>query len=287
MAGIFARAKKDPMRVVYAEGEEERVLQACQAVIHEGLARPILIGRPSVVQTRIERLGLRMQISKDFELVDPQKDDRYPLYWQLYQNLMERKGISPDDARMMVRTSTTVIAALMVVRGDADAFICGSYGQYMRHLHHVKNLIGLKVGASVWGALSAIVVEGAVYFITDTYVNEDPSASEIAEITLMAIEQVREFGFTPKVALLSHSNFARNNSSLSRISSAFGSRLISIFCAKLSLTRYSLPTSSGVSNSCKIEIMRALMRSIVASDLRACLTASLAFSLQNSACKPS
>lgn len=212
MKPIFARAKKDPMRVVYAEGEEERVLQACQAVIHEGLARPVLIGRPSVVQTRIERLGLRMQIGKDFELVDPQKDDRYPLYWQLYQNLMERKGISPDDARMMVRTSTTVIAALMVVRGDADAFICGSYGQYMRHLHHVKNLIGLKAGASVWGALSAIVVEGAVYFITDTYVNEDPSASEIAEITLMAIEQVREFGFTPKVALLSHSNFGSSNS---------------------------------------------------------------------------
>jgi malate dehydrogenase (oxaloacetate-decarboxylating)(NADP+) len=212
MKPIFARAKKKPMRVVYAEGEEERVLQACQVVINEGLARPILVGRPAVIQNRIERLGLRIKIDTDFELVDPQQDSRYPIYWQHYHSLMERKGISPDDARLMVRTSTTVIAALMVSLGDADAFICGSYGQYMRHLHHIKNLIGLKETASVWGALSAIIVGGGVYFVTDTYVNEDPSASEIAQITLMAIEQVREFGFTPKVALLSHSNFGSSTS---------------------------------------------------------------------------
>ncbi|MBL9029728.1 MAG: NADP-dependent malic enzyme [Caedimonas sp.] len=212
MKPIVMRAKKNPMRIVYAEGEEERVLQACQIVVDEGLARPLLVGRRSVVQTRIERLGLRLAIDRDFELVDPQQDDRYPVYWQYYHSLMERKGISPADARTMVRTSATVIAALMVGRGDADAFICGSYGHYMRHLHHIKNLIGLKSGASVWGALNAIVVEGSVFFITDTYVNEDPSAREIAEITLMAIEQVREFGFTPKVALLSHSNFGSSDS---------------------------------------------------------------------------
>ncbi|MGI4852346.1 MAG: NADP-dependent malic enzyme [Janthinobacterium lividum] len=213
MKPFFHRAKKDSMRVVYAEGEDERVLSACQVVVNEGLARPILIGRPSVVQTRLDRLGLRLKIGQDFQLVDPQKDDRYVHYWQTYHQLMERKGVSPDDARTMVRTNTTVIASLMVALGDADAFLCGSYGQYMRHLHHVKNIIGLKEGSSVWGALSAIIVNEELYFITDSYVNEDPSAQEIAEITSMAIAQVREFGLNPKVALLSHSNFGSSQSS--------------------------------------------------------------------------
>ena len=212
MRPIVMRAKKNPMRIVYAEGEEERVLQACQVVVDEGLARPILVGRRSVIETRIERLGLRLEIKRDFELVDPQQDDRYPDYWQYYHQVMERKGISTSDARTMVRTSTTVIAGLMVARNDADAFICGTYGRYMRHLHHIENLIGLKPGSSVWGALNAIIVDRGVFFITDTYVNEDPSAREIAEITTMAIEQVREFGFTPKVALLSHSNFGTSDS---------------------------------------------------------------------------
>ncbi len=207
MKPFFRRAKKDPMRVVYAEGEDERVLSACQVVVNEGLAHPILIGRPSVIQKRLDRLGLRLKIDQDFQLVDPQKDDRYPYYWQTYHRLMERKGISPDDARTMVRTNTTVIAALMVALGDADAFLCGSYGQYMRHLHHVKNIIGLREGATVWGALNAIIVNEDIYFITDSYVNEDPSAKAIAEITLMAIAHVREFGLSPKVALLSHSSF--------------------------------------------------------------------------------
>ena len=212
MKPFFSRAKKDLMRVVYAEGEDERVLSACQVVINERLAQPILIGRPSVVQSRLDRLGLQLKLGQDVQLVDPQKDDRYGQYWQSYHQIMQRKGISPDDARTMVRTNTTVIATLMVTLGDADAFLCGSYGHYMRHLHHVRNIIGLKDGASVWGALSAIVVNEKLYFITDSYVNENPSAEEIAEITRMAISQVRAFGLTPKVALLSHSNFGSSQS---------------------------------------------------------------------------
>lgn len=212
MKSIFAGAKTEPKKIVYAEGEDQRVLKACQVIVNEGLARPLLVGRRAVIQLRLNRLGLRLKIDKDFDLVDPEKDERYTHYWQYYHQIMERKGISPDDARVIVRTNTTVIAALMVSLKDADAFICGTSGHYMNHLQDIQNLVGLKNGATVWGALNVLAVGEKIYFVTDPYVNENPSTAQIVEITLMAAQQIRKFGFIPKVALLSHSNFGSSNS---------------------------------------------------------------------------
>jgi malate dehydrogenase (oxaloacetate-decarboxylating)(NADP+) len=207
MTPVFARAKTDPKRVVYAEGEEERVLRAAQAVLDEGIARPILIGRSEVVETRLQRLGLRMKPGEDFELVNPQSDPRYPEYWKLYHAIMERRGISPDFARTVVRTRNTLIAALMVRRGEADAMLCGTIGQFQRHLRHVVNVVGQDPRVHQVAALNLLILPKGTFFIVDTHVTPDPSAEAIAEMTILAAHEVRRFGIEPKAALLSHSNF--------------------------------------------------------------------------------
>lgn len=207
MKPVFGEAKRHPKRVVYAEGEDERVLQAIQAVIDEGLATPILIGRPSVINSRIQKLGLRIEEGRDFSITNPESDTRYRDYWSLYYQIMQRKGISIDTAKRDVMRSTTLIAALMVKRGEADAMICGTYGAYLRHLQVIENVLGHKQNHHTFAAMNGLMLPQGNLFITDTYVNPDPTAEELAEITLMAADAVRRFGIEPKVALLSHSSF--------------------------------------------------------------------------------
>ncbi|MFC7331533.1 NADP-dependent malic enzyme [Rhodocista pekingensis] len=211
MKPVFARAKADPRRIVYAEGEEERVLRAAQQLVDEGLARPILIGRRDVVARRLERLGLRIRVDQDVDLVDPTSDPAFTDYWQTYHALMERRGVSPDRARQVLRTNTTVIGSLMVRKGDADALICGTFGLYDWHLKHVLDVIGLKPGVRVPAALSVLILTRGTFFLADTYITPDPDPDEIAEMTALAAEEVRRFGLAPKVALLSHSNFGSHN----------------------------------------------------------------------------
>jgi malate dehydrogenase (oxaloacetate-decarboxylating)(NADP+) len=207
MKPVFDRARQDPRRLAYAEGEDERVLRAAQTAIDDGIAKPILIGRRDVVERRVEKLGLHIRPERDFELVDPQDDPRFHDYWTLYHRLMERKGVSPDSARTMVRTRTTVIAALMVARGEADALLCGAVGQFDRHLRHVVDVLGLQPGMISAFTLSVLVLPTGTYFIADPYVIENPDAEQIAEMTIRSAEAVRRFGVEPKVALLSHSSF--------------------------------------------------------------------------------
>ncbi len=207
MRPVYSRAKENPKRVVYCEGEEERVLQAAQIVIDENLARPTLIGRESVVNERIKRLGLRLEAGKDFDLTDPQDDPRYREYWETYHNIMERNGVTPDDAKTVVRTRATVIGSLMVYKDEADAVICGTQGQFHSHLKDVRDIIGLKPGVETPAALSPLLISRGTYFFCDTQINTNPTIAEISEMTLMAAEEVRRFGIKPKVALLSHSNF--------------------------------------------------------------------------------
>jgi malate dehydrogenase (oxaloacetate-decarboxylating)(NADP+) len=212
MKPLFQRAKEDPKRVIYAEGEDERVLRAVQVVIDEGLALPILVGRPEVVATRVQRLGLRIRPGVDVPLVNPQDDPRFRTYWQTYHELMQRKGTSPEAAREIVRTRNTVIAALAVRLGDADAMICGTTGRYVRHLEHVSDVIGKAENVLDCSAISLVILPTGSFFIVDTYVTPDPTAEEIAEMTLLAAKHVSRFGLTPKVALLSHSSFGSSNS---------------------------------------------------------------------------
>ena len=207
MRPVFESARRDPKRVVYAEGEDPRVLRAVQAVTDEGLAQPILVGRPDVVARRIARLGLRILPGRDFEVVDPEDDPRYDAHWQQYHACMERHGVSPDLARTVMRTNTTAIAAVMVKRGEADAMISGTQGHYAGHLKVVLDVIGLAPGVHAASALSVLILPRGVYFMCDTYVEPDPSADQIVEMTLLAAQAVRRFGLAPKVALLSHSDF--------------------------------------------------------------------------------
>jgi len=211
MKPVFARAKADPRRIAYAEGEEERVLRAVQVVVDDGLARPILIGRKEVVARRIEKLGLRIRQGDHFDLVDPQGDARYNEYWTAYHEIMERRGVSPDRARQVVRTNATVIGTLMLRKGDADSLICGTVGLYDWHLKHVVDVVGLRDGVKVPAALSVLILNRGTFFLADTYVTPDPTPTQIAETTYMAAEEVRRFGVQPKVALLSHSNFGSHN----------------------------------------------------------------------------
>jgi malate dehydrogenase (oxaloacetate-decarboxylating)(NADP+) len=212
MKPVFARAKQSAKRVIYAEGEDERVLRAVQVVVDEQLARPILIGRPEVIDMRLQKFGLRIRPGRDFELVNPESDPRYREVWTEYYKLMGRRGVSPDDARTHVRQSATLIGAMLLHRGDADALLCGTFGRHKDHLRHVRNVIGLKRGASLFAAMNVLLLPRRTLFICDTYVNEDPSAEQLAEIAVMAADEVRRFGLTPKVALLSHSNFGTDDS---------------------------------------------------------------------------
>ena len=207
MKPLFATAKAKPKRVVYAEGEDERVLRAVQIVVDEGLAAPLLIGRPQVVEQRIERLGLRVRPGREFQLVNPELDPRYRDYWMSYHKLVERKGVSPEYARVEMRRRNTLIGAMLMYKGEADGMLCGTFGTHALHLHFVDQVIGLQAGVRHYAAMNALVLPNRTVFICDTYVTPDPDAEHIAEMTLLAAEEVRRFGIIPKVALLSASNF--------------------------------------------------------------------------------
>jgi malate dehydrogenase (oxaloacetate-decarboxylating)(NADP+) len=207
MTPVYDAARRDPKRVIYAEGEEEVVLRAAQTVVDDGLARPVLIGRPAVIDSRIAKLGLRIRPDRDFEVVNPESDPRFWDYWTTYHAIMERRGVSPDTAKAVVRTRNSVIGALAVLRGDADALITGTVGRYHKKLGYVLDVIGLRPGGTVVGTLGALSNDEGTVFVCDTHINTDPSAEEIAEITLMAADKLRIFGLEPRIALLSHSNF--------------------------------------------------------------------------------
>jgi malate dehydrogenase (oxaloacetate-decarboxylating)(NADP+) len=212
MRSVFAAAKKAPKRVVYAEGEEERFLRAAQQVVDEGLARPILIGRPNVIETRIERLGLRLQRDKHYVVIDPNNDPRYRDYWTEYHRLTKRKGISAELAKLDMRRRPTLIGAMMLHMGDADAMLCGIFGQYSRHLRLIDQVIGRRPGVNQYSAMNTLLLPKGTVFICDTYVTFDPTAEQIAESTVLAAEEIRRFGVTPKAAMLSHSSFGGSDS---------------------------------------------------------------------------
>ncbi|MEX0346782.1 MAG: NADP-dependent malic enzyme [Rhizobiaceae bacterium] len=213
MKPVFSTAKSAiSKRVIYADGEEERVLRAAQVIIEEGLGQPILIGRPNVIETRLKRYGLKIRPGADFELVNPQDDPRYRDYVDLLVERTGRRGVTPEAARTLVRTNSTVIAALAMLRGEADAMICGLEGRFERHLRNVDQIIGKRKGVRDLSALSMLIAQRGVTFFTDTYVTVDPSAEEIAEMTILAAHEIRRFGITPKAALLSHSNFGSRDS---------------------------------------------------------------------------
>jgi malate dehydrogenase (oxaloacetate-decarboxylating)(NADP+) len=216
MKPLFAAAKKQPKRVIYAEGEDERTLRAAQVALEEKLAIPILVGRPAVVDARVERFGLSIRPGVDCELINPEDDNRYRDYVQLFLERAGRKGITPDLARTIVRTDTTVIAALAVVRGDADAMVCGLEGRYHAHLARIDEVMGRAPGVRNYSALSLVITGRGVHFLADTYVTPDPTAEELAAMTVLCAEHVRRFGIKPKVALLSHSNFGSHNTPSAR-----------------------------------------------------------------------
>ena len=207
MKPVFDLAKKNPKRLVYAEGEDERVLHAVQMVVDEGLAHPILIGRPPIVEQRIQKLGLRIRAGEHFELVNPESDPRYRAYWAEYHRLMQRKGVTPEYAKREMRRKTTLIAAMLVHMGAADAMLCGTFSEPRNHLRFVGEVIGLRPGASIFAAMNILLLPNRILFICDTHINLDPTAEQVAEMTLLAAEEVRHFGITPKAALLSHSSF--------------------------------------------------------------------------------
>ena len=212
MKPLFAAAKQGPLRrIVYAEGEDERVLRAVQVIVDEKLAFPVLVGRPSVIERRIERFGLRIKPGVDFDLINPEWDERYRAYWQEYLGLTERKGVSQEYAKIEMRRRLTLIAAMCVRRGEADGMICGTFGTHQTHLHYIDQVIGRRQGVHNYYAMNVLLLPRRTVFICDTYVNFDPTAEQIAEMTVLAAEEIRRFGITPKVALLSHSSFGSAN----------------------------------------------------------------------------
>ena len=219
MKPVFSAAKAVPMeqkRVIYAEGEDERVLHAVRVVLDEGLARPILIGRPEVIEMRIKKIGLNLKPERDFEIVNPESDPRYRELWTDYYKLMSRDGVTPDLAKAKMRRDTTLIGIMLLRRGDADAMVCGTFGSYDYHLKQVADVIGLAPGAKQFAAMNLLLLSKRMLAVTDTYVNENPSAEEVAEIARMAADELRRFGIEPSVALLSHSNFGSSNSASAR-----------------------------------------------------------------------
>lgn len=212
MKPIFSQARKDPKRVVLPEGEEARVLHATQELITLGLAKPILIGRPSVIEMRIQKLGLQIKAGVDFEIVNNESDPRFKEYWSEYYQIMKRRGVTQEQAQRAMIGNHTAIGAIMVQRGEADAMICGTIGDYHEHFSVVKAVFGYRDGVHTAGAMNALLLPSGNTFIADTYVNEDPTPEQLAEIAVMAAETVRRFGIEPKVALLSHSNFGSSNS---------------------------------------------------------------------------
>ena len=207
MKPLFAAARGAQKRVIYSEGEDERVLRATQVILEERLAIPVLIGRPEVIQERLKRYGLAMTVGVDFEVVDPRSDPRYRDYVADYLEVAGRKGVTPDVARTVVRSSPSVIGALALHRGDVDALICGLEGRFASRLKHIKDIVGLAPGAKDFAALSLVIASSGTYFLADTHVRYDPSAEEIADTAISCAHHVRRFGVTPKIALISHSDF--------------------------------------------------------------------------------
>ena len=217
MKPVFTAAKEGPRRrIVFAEGEDERVLRATQAVVDEGLARPILIGRPEVIERRIARYGLRIKPGLDFELVNTEKDDRFRDYWQEYYRLTERRGVSRQYAQIEMRRRNTLIGVMLMHKGDAEGMLCGTFGTHQVHLNYVDQVIGRRPGVKNYYAMNVLMLPERTIFICDTYVNVDPSAEQVAEMTVLAAEEVRRFGVVPKVALLSHSSFGSSDAASAR-----------------------------------------------------------------------
>ncbi len=216
MKPVFEAAKRAPQRLVYAEGEESRVLHAVQTVVDEGIAYPILVGRPEVIEQRIAKLGLRIRAGEHFELVNPESDTRYREYWSEYHRLMQRKGVTPATAKRAMRRSNTLIAAMLVRLGAADAMLCGTISQPIRHLRYIDEVIGRRPGANIYAAMNILMLPKHTLFICDTHVNLDPSAEQVAEMAILAADEMRRFGLTPKVALLSHSNFGSHSDASAR-----------------------------------------------------------------------
>ena len=211
MKPVFARAKAAPKRIVYCEGEDNNVLLAVQVVVDEALAHPILVGRPAVIEDHIKRLGLRLKDGENITIVNQDDDPRYKDYWQGYYEKNKRRGVSIELARRDVRRKTTLIGSLLVDNGDADGMICGTFSHYQLHLDYVQSVIDKKEGVSDFYAMNAVLMQNRNIFIADTYIHEDPTAEQLAEMTILAVEQLRRFGITPRVALVSHSNFGTSN----------------------------------------------------------------------------
>ena len=215
MKPVFAIAKKAPAakkRIVFAEGEEERVLRAVQVVIDEGLAKPILVGRPAVLKQRIERYGLRLRPEIDFDIINPERDERYRSYWETFLSMTRRKGVTEQWAKLEMRRRHTLIGSMAIHKGDADGMICGTYGNTDLHLHYIDMILGKRAGVNNYAAMNALVLQDRQVVLVDTHVNENPTAEQIAEITIMAAEEMKRFGLHPRAALLSHSNFGSSNS---------------------------------------------------------------------------
>jgi malate dehydrogenase (oxaloacetate-decarboxylating)(NADP+) len=214
MQPIFAAARRAPLqhsRIVYAEGEDERVLRAVQIAVDEKLATPILVGRPAVIERGIKRHGLRIRIGEHFTVVNPEHDERYREYWEAYHRLTERRGITAQYARLEMRRRTTLIAAMLVKKGEADGLICGTISTAARHLHYLDQVIGRRPSVTVYGAMSGLILPGRQVFLVDTHINLEPTAEQLAEITALAADQLFAFGLVPKIALLSHSNFGSSD----------------------------------------------------------------------------
>jgi malate dehydrogenase (oxaloacetate-decarboxylating)(NADP+) len=215
MKPIFSQAKQAPRRIVFAEGEDERVLRAVQVIVDEGIARPILIGQPDEITGKLEALNLRVRPGADFDIVYADNNeffnDHFELYWREYRRLMERKGVSVDFARREVRRRASLFGAMMVRMGDADGLICGTFGRHDVHREYVENAIGLAPGVRNLYAMSLLLLPDRTLFLADTYINYEPSAEQLVDMTLLAADEVRRFGLTPRVALLSHSSFGAEN----------------------------------------------------------------------------
>ncbi|MEP6884433.1 MAG: NADP-dependent malic enzyme [Gammaproteobacteria bacterium] len=214
MQPIYAAARALPAqrsRIVYAEGEDDRVLRAVQIAVDEKLATPILVGRPAVIESGIKRHGLRIRLGEHFSVVNPENDTRFREYWQTYHKLTERSGVTAQYAKLEMRRRTTLIAAMLLKKGEADGLICGTISTTARHLHYIDQVIGRRAGVKVYGAMSGLILPGRQVFIVDTHVNLDPTAEQLAEITRLAADQLCAFGLTPKAALLSHSNFGSSD----------------------------------------------------------------------------
>src|SRR5690606_10473937 len=216
MRPLFRQAEAAPKRVIYADGEDERVLRAAQTVLDEQIARPILVGRPAVIDMRIRKFGLRLVPGQNIEIVNPEDDSRFNETWSAYYKLRGREGVTPDIAKAMVRKHNSLIGVMLLQRGDADAMICGVASRFDNQLKYVQEVIGLKPTARTYAAMNVLMLPTQTLFICDTHVNEDPSAEQIADMTILAAEEVRRFGIVPKVALLSHSNFGSRPSASSR-----------------------------------------------------------------------